>query len=115
MVNRGVIRMVLHFRAQDDGGAFGVLQAACNGFGQVVQIVRPSIRVAHVLRQQRHVQFFRLCRQHAHRHAVFRSATQAGGQQRLFFAQHRADHQHGIVVCQLFNRLAEPLRALQAA
>ena len=115
MVNHRVIRMVLHFRAQDDGSAFGVLQAACNGFGQVVQIVRPSIRVAHVLRQQRHVQFFRLCGQHAHRHAVFRSAAQAGGQQRLFFAQHRADHQHGIVACQFFNRLAEPLRALQAA
>ena len=52
------------------------------------------------LRQKRHKQFFFTAGQYAQGHTVFSGAAQAGSQERLFFAQVRADYQYGIVVSQ---------------
>ena len=65
------------------------------------------------LRQKRHKQFFFTAGQYAQGHTVFGGAAQAGGQERLFFAQVSTDHQYGFVVRQRFDTLSQPLRTIE--
>ena len=68
-----------------------------------------------LLRGKRHMQRFFAAGEHADLAAVVGGAAQAGGQERLLFAQVGAEHQNGTGIAQVFNALAEPLRAFQAA
>ena len=95
-VNGGVIGMVLHFRAQNHRCFFSVFQAGGNGVfrigRQVFQTACPLVGMCGFLRQKRHKQFFFAAGQYAQGHTVFGGAAQAGGQERLFFAQVRTDY-----------------------
>ena len=110
--------MVLHFRAQNHRCFFSVFQAGGNGVfrigRQVFQTACPLVGMCGFLGQKRHKQFFFAAGQYAQGHTVFGGAAQAGGQERLFFAQVRTDYQYGIVVRQRFNTLSQPLRTFKA-
>ena len=109
--------MVLHFRTQNHRCFFSVFQARGNRVfrigRQVFQTTCPLVGMHRFLSQKRHQQFFLAAGQYAQSHAFFGSAAQAGGQERLFFAQVRTNHQYGFVVRQRFDALSQPLRTIE--